>query len=92
MERDQLKLQLKGHIIKYLNLLEITPEAIKDDQPLFGDGLGLDSIDAIELSVMMEREYGIKITDPKEGKKIFISINIIADYIEQHSNKTFSPK
>ncbi|PIY02451.1 MAG: acyl carrier protein, partial [Bacteroidetes bacterium CG_4_10_14_3_um_filter_31_20] len=75
MEREELKLQLKQHIIKYLNLLEMTPDDIKDDQPLFGEGLGLDSIDSLELIVLLEREYGIKIQDPKEGRKVLVDIN-----------------
>ncbi|HKR03928.1 MAG TPA: phosphopantetheine-binding protein [Bacteroidia bacterium] len=90
MEREELKLQLKQHMIKYLNLLEITPQDIGDDQPLFGEGLGLDSIDALELSVLLEREYKIKINDPKEGKKIFVNVNTIVDYILQHSGQTVS--
>ena len=85
MDREQLKLELKKHMIKYLNLLEITPENIGDDQQLFGDGLGLDSIDSLELAVLLEREYGIKIQDPKEGRKIFINVNTIVDYILANS-------
>lgn len=89
MDKEQLKQELKGHIIKYLNLLEMTPESIGDSQPFFGEGgLGLDSIDSIELIVLLEREYGIKITDPKEGRKILIDVNTMADYILQHSPKT----
>lgn len=87
MEREELKLQLKNHIIKYLNLLEMTPDDIKDDQPLFGDGLGLDSIDSIELIVLLEREYGIKIQDPKDGRKILTDINSMLDYIQEHRTK-----
>ena len=87
MEREALKLELKTHMIKYLNLLEITPTDIGDDQPLFGTGLGLDSIDSLELAVLLEREYGIKITDPKEGRKIFVNVDTIVDYIQQHSSK-----
>ncbi len=87
MEREELKLQLKNHIIKYLNLLEMTPDDIKDDQPLFGDGLGLDSIDSIELIVLLEREYGIKIQDPKDGRKILADINSMLDYILEHRTK-----
>ena len=90
MEREELKLQLKQHMIKYLNLLEITPGDIADDQPLFGTGLGLDSIDSLELAVLLEREYNIKITDPKEGRKIFINVNTIVDYILQHSKQIAS--
>jgi acyl carrier protein len=87
MERDQLKTELKEHIIKYLNLLEKTPADIIDDQPLFGDGLGLDSIDSIELVVLLEREYGIKIHDPKDGRKIFTSIDNMVDYIIANRTK-----
>ena len=90
MDREQLKLELKKHMIKYLNLLEITPENIGDDQQLFGDGLGLDSIDSLELAVLLEREYGIKIQDPKEGRKIFVNVNTIVDYILQHRDKLLS--
>ncbi|HOZ81418.1 MAG TPA: phosphopantetheine-binding protein [Bacteroidia bacterium] len=87
MTKEEIKPELKKHIIKYLNLLDLTPESIKDDQPLFGEGgLGLDSIDSIELIVLLEREYGIKITDPKEGRKILIDVNTIADYIIQHKS------
>jgi len=84
-EEKDLKLQLKQHIITYLNLLDMTPEDIGDKDPLFGDKLGLDSIDALELSVMIEREYGIKITDPKEGRKVLQSVDTIALYIMEKS-------
>lgn len=87
MEKQELKQQLKEHIIKYLNFLTMSPDDIKDDMPLFGEGLGLDSIDSIELVVLLEREYGIKITDPKEGRKILVDVNTMADYIEQHRTK-----
>ena len=82
MDPEEKKRQLKEHIIQYLNLLNMTPDDIRDDEPLFGDGLGLDSIDSIELIVMMEREYGIKIQDPKEGRKILVDINTILQCIE----------
>ncbi len=88
MDRAQLSLQLKEQIIKHLNLLEKTPADIADDEPLFGDGLGLDSIDSIELVVLLEREYGIKINDPKEGRKILVDVNTMVDFILQHSNNT----
>lgn len=84
MEKDALKLQIKEQIIKFLNLLDIRPEDIKDDEPLFGDGLGLDSIDSFELIVMLNREYGIDIQDPKEGRKVLVDVNTMADYIETH--------
>ncbi|MEG0697845.1 MAG: phosphopantetheine-binding protein, partial [Algoriella sp.] len=62
-------------------------EDIKDNDTLFGDGLGLDSIDALELIVLLDKEYGIKITDPKEGKTIFQSVEVMADYIEKNRTK-----
>lgn len=87
METLELKDQLKEQIIKYLNLMEMQPSDIKDDEPLFGDGLGLDSIDAIELIVLLEREYGIKIKNPKDGRQILIDINTMVDYINEHRTK-----
>jgi acyl carrier protein len=87
MEKEALKQQLKEQIIEFLNLIDVKPEDIKDNQPIFGSGLGLDSIDAIELIVLLERKYGIKINDPKEGRKILIDINTIVDYIEVHRTK-----
>lgn len=88
MTREELKHDLKKNLIKYLNLLETTPESIEDEKPLFGEGLGLDSIDSIEMVVMLEREYSVKINDPKEGRKIFVNINTMADYIIECQNKT----
>ncbi|MEO7264343.1 MAG: phosphopantetheine-binding protein, partial [Ferruginibacter sp.] len=87
METAILKEQLKKQIIEFLNLLTVKPEDIKDDQPLFGEGLGLDSIDSIELIVLLNREYGIVIEDPKEGRKILVDVNTMADYIEKHRTK-----
>ena len=87
METALLKEQLKKQIVKFLNLINVQPEDIKDDEPLFGKGLGLDSIDSIELIVLLNREYGITIQDPKEGRKILVDINTMADYIEKHRTK-----
>lgn len=87
METAQLKEQLKKQIIEFLNLKSVKPGDIKDDQPLFGEGLGLDSIDSIELIVLLNREYGIVIEDPKEGRKILTDLNTMADYIEKHRTK-----
>lgn len=87
METAGLKQQLKKQIIEFLNLTSVTPEDIKDDEPLFGEGLGLDSIDSIELIVLLGREYGINIQDPKEGRKILVDINTMVAYIEQHRTK-----
>ena len=87
METAQLKQQLKEQIIQFLNLQTVKPEDIKDDEPLFGEGLGLDSIDSIELIVLLGREYGIDIKDPKEGRKVLVDINTMVAYIEQHRTK-----
>jgi acyl carrier protein len=87
METAALKLQLKKQIVEFLNLLSVKPEDIKDDEPLFGEGLGLDSIDSIELIVLLGREYGINIQDPKEGRKVLVDINTMVAYIEKHRTK-----
>lgn len=87
METADLKLQLKQQIVEFLNLMQVKPEDIKDDEPLFGEGLGLDSIDSIELIVLLGREYGINIQDPKEGRKILVDINTMVAYIEKHRTK-----
>ena len=87
MEKEALKLQLKKQIVEFLNLMAVKPEDIKDDEPLFGEGLGLDSIDSIELIVLLNREYGIDIKDPKEGRKVLVDVNTMVDYIEQHRTK-----
>jgi len=87
MEQEALKLQLKEQIIKFLNLTDLTPADIEDNAPLFGDGLGLDSIDSLELIVLLKREYGITINDPKEGRKAFTDINTMVSYVEQNRIK-----
>ena len=84
---EELKRQLKEQVIKELNLEDTKPEDIENDAPLFGEGLGLDSIDALELIVLLEKDYGIKLKDPKEGKAIFESIGVMADYIAKHRTK-----
>lgn len=82
---EELIEKLKQELITELNLEEITPEEIDADAPLFGDeGLGLDSIDALEIILILERNYGIKIENPAEGKQIFYSIHTLADYITTH--------
>lgn len=81
---DKLKAQLKEQILEALSLDEIKPEEIDDNAPLFGEGLGLDSIDALELIVLMEKQYGIKLSNPAEGKEVFKSINVMAEYIAKN--------
>ena len=82
---EDLKIKLKQQIIDSLNLQGMKPEDIDDNAALFGDGLGLDSIDSLELMVLLERNYGIKIEDAREGRKILTSVQTMAEYIQQHS-------
>lgn len=82
-----LKEELKEKIIEVLNLEDITPADIQDEEPLFGEGLGLDSIDALELIVLMDKTYGIKLSDPKKGRDIFQSIETMAAYISENRTK-----
>jgi len=81
---EELILKLKEEIIEVLNLEGMLPEDIDENAPLFGEGLGLDSIDALELIVLMEKNYGIKLEDPKKGKEIFASIKTMAEYIQNN--------
>ena len=80
--------KLKKEIIHELQVEDMTPEEMDAEAPLFGEGLGLDSIDALELVVLLEKNYGIKIHAPKEeGPKIFYSIKTMAEYILDHQKK-----
>ncbi len=81
---EELIEKLKVQIIEQLNLEDVEPDEIDANEPLFGDGLGLDSIDALELIVLLEKEYGIKIENPKEGQEIFYSVKSLAEYILAH--------
>lgn len=81
---EKLIADLKIKIIDELNLKHLKPEDIGDEQPLFVQGLGLDSIDALELIVLLQQDYNIKITDPQEGPKIFRSVKTMAEYIRSH--------
>jgi len=88
LNREDLKHTLKKQIIEELNLQDMKPEDIADDAPLFGEGLGLDSIDALELVVLMEKYHGVKILDENVGKKVLVSINTMAEYIlEENAEK-----
>ena len=84
---EQLILNLKEQIIETLNLKHLKPEDIGDDQALFGEGVGLDSIDALELIVLLQQYYNITIQNPQEGPIIFKSVRTIADYIQEHQAK-----
>jgi len=81
-----LRDQIKDLIIRRLRL-EIAPAEIDEGAPLFGDGLGLDSIDALELVVGLEQEFGISIPDEDVGKEAFASVEALCNYVEQHRGK-----
>jgi len=84
---DKLMSDLKVQIIAQLNLQDIKPEDIGDDQPLFVDGLGLDSIDALELIVLLQQQYKIKLSNADEGPKVFHSVKTMAEYITERQAK-----
>lgn len=83
MEMEKLMADLKTQIIEQLNLQEVKPEDIGDDAPLFKDGLGLDSIDALELIVLLQQHYGIRVANPEDGPRIFQSVRTIAQFITE---------
>ena len=85
---NELIKELKLKVIDALNLEGMQPEDIDDNAPLFGDqGLGLDSIDVLELIVLLEKNYGIRLATPKEGKEVFQSMAVMADYVAAHRQK-----
>jgi acyl carrier protein len=84
---NQLITELKKEIISQLNLQDVSPDEIKDNAPLFGDGLGLDSIDVLELIVLLQKKYGIKVNGAEEGKTVFYSIQSMAEFIHAHQQK-----
>jgi acyl carrier protein len=84
---DDLKRELKNIIIKAANLEDVAPEEIADDLPLFVEGLGLDSIDALELSVALDVHFGINISDSDVAKKAFATIDTLADFVSENRKK-----
>jgi acyl carrier protein len=85
---DKLMADLKKQIISQLNLKDLKPEDIGDDQPLFIEGLGLDSIDALELIVLLQQEYKVKLSNADDGPKVFQSVRSMAEYIRTHQGQT----
>ena len=89
---DELVDQLRSQIIEALNLEDWKPEQIDPAAPLFGEGLGLDSIDALELVVMLEKHYGLRITDMEIGRKAFSSVNALAQFVREGQGTCRKPE
>ena len=79
---DKLIADLKEQIITQLNIQDVRPSDIGDDQPLFGEGLGLDSLDVLELIVLLKQKYKIKLANAEEGPAVFRSVKTMAEYIK----------
>ena len=83
MDLAPLKLEVKELIVRELNLEGRAPDSIEDDAPLFGEGLGLDSLDALQLAMSVEEKFGVRIPEGDEARKIFASVNALSDHILQ---------
>jgi acyl carrier protein len=86
MELARIRKKLKELLVSQLSLEDVKPEEIKDDEVLFGEGLGLDSLDAVEIVVLLQRNFGLDVKDMNQGKKLFYSVDTLARYI--YENKT----
>ncbi|NLP01524.1 MAG: acyl carrier protein [Fibrobacter sp.] len=84
---EKLMNELGGKIISALKLSDVKPEDIDVDAPLIGAGLGLDSIDTLELLVMLEKDYGVTVPDVNAGRKVFSSLRALAEYVQENRQK-----
>ena len=84
---EQLMDELKRKIIAALKLSDVKPEDIDPDAPLIGSGLGLDSIDTLELLVLLEKDYGVTVPDVNAGRKVFASVRALAEYVQERRTK-----
>lgn len=83
---EEIKSKLKGALIEQLSLEDLRPEDIDDDEALFEEGLALDSLDAVEIVVVLQRQFGINMKDADMNREVFQSINTLAGYIQDHSD------
>ncbi len=86
-ELAQTRKELKELLVSNLSLEHISPEDIKDDEILFEEGLGLDSLDAVEIVVLLQRNFGLEIKDIEQGRKIFYSLDTLAQYVYENTKK-----
>jgi acyl carrier protein len=84
---EQLISELKEKIIETLDLIDVKPADFKEDELLVGGPLGIDSIDILELAMMIDRDYGIKIDNKELGQKVFASLRTLAEYIHKNRNR-----
>ncbi len=87
-ELTRIREELKELLVDHLSLEDITPADIKDDEPLFGEGLGLDSLDAVEIVVLLQRHYGLEVKDMERGRQIFQTISTLAEYVYENQEKS----
>ena len=81
----EIRARLKQLLVTHLSLEDVRPEDIKDDEPLFNEGLGLDSLDAVEIVVLLQRNFGLEVKDMEKGRRIFQSVNTLANYVYENT-------